>query len=216
MSSVTPPYSTALLVAPLEVPPSALTRAASLAQSRLTVLLHTTQSPRWKITQRALARAYVAAQAPGRILLDVDVLIVDTDGTDQSSLTGVLSRTQNVDIMIRVEDGMCIDLTNVPADWHLLDTLDVKLPSHLESTHLLLLPSTSPRASIKPQDELADSGSDGNPGRGSYPVVALGGTFDHLHAGHKILLGMAVWLASRKLIVGLTGKFFAIIYKHAN
>ena len=38
-----------------------------------------------------------------------------------------------------------------------------------------------------------------------YPVVALGGTFDHLHAGHKILLSMAAWIASQKLIVGITG-----------
>ncbi|KZV84255.1 Nucleotidylyl transferase, partial [Exidia glandulosa HHB12029] len=37
-----------------------------------------------------------------------------------------------------------------------------------------------------------------------FPVVALGGTFDHLHAGHKILLSMAASLASRKLIVGVT------------
>jgi phosphopantetheine adenylyltransferase len=38
-----------------------------------------------------------------------------------------------------------------------------------------------------------------------YPVVALGGTFDHLHAGHKILLSMAAWITSWKLIVGVTG-----------
>ncbi|KAG2019943.1 pantetheine-phosphate adenylyltransferase [Coprinopsis cinerea AmutBmut pab1-1] len=37
-----------------------------------------------------------------------------------------------------------------------------------------------------------------------YPVVALGGTFDHLHAGHKILLSMGAWIASRKVIVGVT------------
>ncbi|EIN07175.1 Nucleotidylyl transferase, partial [Punctularia strigosozonata HHB-11173 SS5] len=35
-------------------------------------------------------------------------------------------------------------------------------------------------------------------------VVALGGTFDHLHAGHKILLSMAAWIASEKIIVGVT------------
>jgi hypothetical protein len=40
---------------------------------------------------------------------------------------------------------------------------------------------------------------------GKYPVVALGGTFDHLHAGHKILLSMAVWITGRKLIVGVSG-----------
>ena len=39
----------------------------------------------------------------------------------------------------------------------------------------------------------------------TYPVVALGGTFDHLHAGHKILLSMAAWIADEKLIVGVTG-----------
>lgn len=39
-----------------------------------------------------------------------------------------------------------------------------------------------------------------------YPVVALGGTFDHLHAGHKILLSMAAWIAKEKVIVGVTGK----------
>ena len=38
-----------------------------------------------------------------------------------------------------------------------------------------------------------------------YPVVALGGTFDHLHSGHKILLTMAASITSRELIVGVTG-----------
>ncbi|KAF7778526.1 hypothetical protein Agabi119p4_2871 [Agaricus bisporus var. burnettii] len=37
-----------------------------------------------------------------------------------------------------------------------------------------------------------------------YPVTAMGGTFDHLHAGHKILLSMAAWITSEKLIVGMT------------
>lgn len=40
-----------------------------------------------------------------------------------------------------------------------------------------------------------------------YPVVALGGTFDHLHAGHKILLSMAAWIADEKVIIGVTGSF---------
>lgn len=38
-----------------------------------------------------------------------------------------------------------------------------------------------------------------------YPVVALGGTFDHLHAGHKILLTMACSLCSQRLVVGVSG-----------
>jgi pantetheine-phosphate adenylyltransferase len=35
-------------------------------------------------------------------------------------------------------------------------------------------------------------------------VAALGGTFDHLHAGHKILLTTGAMLCSEKLIVGVT------------
>ncbi|KAG8807060.1 hypothetical protein FRC17_004671 [Serendipita sp. 399] len=37
-----------------------------------------------------------------------------------------------------------------------------------------------------------------------HAVIALGGTFDHLHVGHKILLSMAAWITERKIIVGVT------------
>ncbi|RKP28025.1 hypothetical protein SYNPS1DRAFT_10836, partial [Syncephalis pseudoplumigaleata] len=37
-----------------------------------------------------------------------------------------------------------------------------------------------------------------------YRHVALGGTFDHLHAGHKILLTMATWLTEDRLFCGVT------------
>ncbi|SCU86373.1 LAFA_0E00342g1_1 [Lachancea sp. 'fantastica'] len=36
-----------------------------------------------------------------------------------------------------------------------------------------------------------------------YSVSALGGTFDHLHDGHKILLSIAAFLTSQRLIVGV-------------
>ena len=39
-----------------------------------------------------------------------------------------------------------------------------------------------------------------------YPVVAIGGTFDHLHAGHKILLSCAAFLTTKKLIVGISAE----------
>lgn len=46
-----------------------------------------------------------------------------------------------------------------------------------------------------------------NPGAkyNSIPVCAVGGTFDHLHDGHKILLIVSAFLTSKKLIVGVTG-----------
>ncbi|EIW69660.1 hypothetical protein TREMEDRAFT_19339, partial [Tremella mesenterica DSM 1558] len=34
--------------------------------------------------------------------------------------------------------------------------------------------------------------------------VALGGTFDHLHPAHKLLLQSSLFLATRKLIIGIT------------
>lgn len=43
--------------------------------------------------------------------------------------------------------------------------------------------------------------------QGEYEVTAMGGTFDHLHAGHKILLTMAAFITSRRLIVGVSGEY---------
>ena len=45
---------------------------------------------------------------------------------------------------------------------------------------------------------LSDSPSDTR-----YDHVALGGTFDHLHVGHKILLSCATWICSKKLTCGV-------------
>ena len=53
-------------------------------------------------------------------------------------------------------------------------------------------------------DELTTTVTDRS-NRPLYSVAAMGGTFDHLHAGHKTLLSMAAWIAEEKLIVGVTG-----------
>ncbi|KAG0378718.1 hypothetical protein BGX24_003005 [Mortierella sp. AD032] len=39
---------------------------------------------------------------------------------------------------------------------------------------------------------------------GQFGDVALGGTFDHLHAGHKILLSMTAWISSHRVVCGVT------------
>lgn len=39
----------------------------------------------------------------------------------------------------------------------------------------------------------------------SFEGVVLGGTFDHLHAGHKILLSVAVIICARYMEIGITG-----------
>ncbi|KAI8866134.1 hypothetical protein GQ42DRAFT_112298, partial [Ramicandelaber brevisporus] len=45
--------------------------------------------------------------------------------------------------------------------------------------------------------------------------IAMGGTFDHLHAGHKILLTMAMWATNAQLFVGVTDDALLVNKKHA-
>ncbi|PWN35711.1 WD40 repeat-like protein [Meira miltonrushii] len=48
-----------------------------------------------------------------------------------------------------------------------------------------------------------------------HEAIALGGTFDHLHVGHKILLSMGCLLATRRIVVGVTGESMLAKKKHA-
>ena len=43
-----------------------------------------------------------------------------------------------------------------------------------------------------------------------FDKTIVGGTFDHIHAGHKILLTMTALLASKTIYVGVTGKYIYI------
>ena len=61
-----------------------------------------------------------------------------------------------------------------------------------------------------------DVSSSNSASRHAMGTVALGGTFDHLHAGHKILLTMACWLASRRVIVGITDDILLKNKKYRN
>ena len=47
-----------------------------------------------------------------------------------------------------------------------------------------------------------------------YDVVAVGGTFDRLHAGHRLLLTAATWAARQKLRIGITGDILLRNKKH--
>ncbi|KAG0262232.1 hypothetical protein BG011_000206 [Mortierella polycephala] len=49
---------------------------------------------------------------------------------------------------------------------------------------------------------------------GQYSDVALGGTFDHLHAGHKILLSMTAWITSHRVVCGVTDDSMLLTKKY--
>jgi hypothetical protein len=84
-----------------------------------------------------------------------------------------------------------------------LDTLST--PNSMSSLPRIVL---QPGPRDTPQLPAATQSS-GHPSQ--FPVAILGGTFDHLHAGHKILLSMGAWIASSKLIVGVTGTFVSTL-----
>ncbi|KAI0672950.1 Nucleotidylyl transferase [Trametes maxima] len=138
----------------------------------------------WDGVQRLLTFVYVqatkVAQDLGNILLDIDVLLRGTADAFPEELVHQADRIFSV----------------VPQD-----TALPPLPAAFETRqdNIIALepdehpPHAPPR--IPPIDPSVPP---------LYPVVALGGTFDHLHAGHKILLSMGAWIARDKLIVGIT------------
>lgn len=72
-----------------------------------------------------------------------------------------------------------------------------ELPIHILESKMSP-PSIDPIASNKTPLPLSNSKI--------YSHVAVGGTFDHLHAGHKILLTMTAWVTGKRLVCGVTGK----------
>lgn len=73
----------------------------------------------------------------------------------------------------------------------------------ITAKHIELIPNiTSPviTTNDKMYKKIISTKNDKN----KYNVSALGGTFDHIHDGHKILLTIAAFVTSDRLIVGLT------------
>lgn len=85
-------------------------------------------------------------------------------------------------------------------------------PSEDNSSNSVEIPARHQKL-IEPEDKWLNIAAEGYTfGDGSsdfldkYDVVAVGGTFDRLHAGHRLLLTAACWAARQKLIIGVTGE----------
>ena len=178
------------------------TRSAhSLAFPEIQGLSHTES---WGPVQRILTFTYVQATKvaweANKIQMQVDVLLKGLNEDLDQDLG------KDMDIVFRVSGGMfgCIPcpLSTLTT---LSDSIAVPLPesiSFLRQSYLRAGEQNPEEQSMTEEGTPLSTASNPPP---FYPVTALGGTFDHLHAGHKILLSMAAYITSQKLIVGITG-----------
>ncbi|KZT26556.1 Nucleotidylyl transferase [Neolentinus lepideus HHB14362 ss-1] len=142
----------------------------------------------WDDVQRLLTYVYVQAtriaQEHDRVLMDVDVLLKGTADKLSEGLGDGMQRLFRIAGEPQFRTQLPRSVTSLPQTW---------LPpgglAYLSSNY------SHPASQTRVCDESLPS---------LYPVVALGGTFDHLHAGHKILLSMSAWIAAEKVIVGVT------------
>lgn len=71
------------------------------------------------------------------------------------------------------------------------------------------LPQTA-RVPFVPKSPLLDLIPEGD----GYASVALGGTFDHLHSGHKLMLSLALLLSQKRTTCGITGSEMLVSKTH--
>ncbi|GJJ12568.1 hypothetical protein Clacol_006811 [Clathrus columnatus] len=172
----------------LHIISSPITTVAKRTRSRLLIiLLHPLfgtgfGTSTWNIIQRLLAHAYIQATAVSHEMNNV---------------------LMNIEVILRPPR---VSLKDMPVDsWNALfhsdDELRFLLPEKI---------STLPSFCVMEESSVAEINVITK--SSTLPVVALGGTFDHLHSGHKILLSMAAWIAEKKdLIESLDERMNAVL-----
>ncbi|KAJ3180640.1 hypothetical protein HDU87_001753 [Geranomyces variabilis] len=148
---------------------------------------------RWHEMQSVLAALYAAAGKAAHErdypVLDVDVIFEEWCGYDPW-----LGDTEDggVAVVGYAEDQAALALVNTR-----------RAKDRLSHLHFIPVPEPDTSAdSSSPATEGAPPASPTQPGH-AYENVAMGGTFDHLHGGHKILLTAAVWLTRQRLVCGV-------------
>lgn len=180
--------------------------ADSSSSSSLTVLLRlppavfsVSRLESWKYIHAILAAIYVTATAyimraldttsssVAHLRLPLDVVILDWCSYDPTSLSSGLQNHFSMDAL-----GNIIHRSRDGDDEMKANTGDLTLLPH---QRLVLSPYFS-------QTSIVASSAASPAVGGAYSDVALGGTFDHLHIGHKILLTAALWITQYRLVCG--------------
>ncbi|SPO41723.1 related to ELP2 - 29 kDa subunit of elongator and elongating RNA polymerase II holoenzyme [Pseudozyma flocculosa] len=147
------------------------------------------------------AQAWAVAVERGKLFVDINVLLVPS-----SRLGTMLPR------LAAASDSVSVDAASIGSLRPALDNARVRfatIAAAKDGGSNEAATAAADASTTTDEDDDADS-----KGFRTYRVAALGGTFDHLHAGHKILLSMAALVASERLIVGVTSD--AMIAKKSN
>ncbi|KAL2919468.1 hypothetical protein HK105_201114 [Polyrhizophydium stewartii] len=140
----------------------------------------------WRPLARALAALYVAAAresfAAGAPLLPVDVVL---DGACGYNVWDFAAERRQVAAL-------------VVAGPHAPPALATAsfLPGNTVAPVVVGAPSV-------PAEPASDGGGADEMHQGAFAHVAVGGTFDHMHAGHRILLTITAWLATERIVCGV-------------
>lgn len=138
----------------------------------------------------------------GRLMLDISVLLLPSSTATSDTSSSILS---SLSLTSTSPSEIEIELISSPADKDLLLSL---IPDKLRDQMKLIFSSPS-SATIQPESKDSVDGKS-NETKVPFPRhggIALGGTFDHLHVGHKILLSMSALVAKDRIVVGVTGEF---------
>ncbi|ORX84955.1 Nucleotidylyl transferase [Anaeromyces robustus] len=176
------------------------------ANKRLDILIHCNEIvdllndnhlwKKWKEVESLLSNFYVMTSQKtyqcGKILLDVNVIfdkwcdydIFIEDSWDILVLTNKNDIEEIEDIN---EQRYNMELSKLKYIYNSFFDVKTETDIEIENTE-------------EPTCFLENNGSN----KDCHPTVALGGTFDHLHNGHKILLSISAWIASKKIICGVS------------
>jgi pantetheine-phosphate adenylyltransferase len=148
----------------------------------------------WHTFQKFLGRVYATLSAAqwsvGRVLMDVEV---GFEGYDlQKRFGGKKVKVINLECKCRSMGGLMIAFMDLPIISKLNQVLGTHEGYTVPISELDLGDKSTPI-----EDPITASSESG------YPTTALGGTFDHLHAAHKLLLHLSLFLTTHKLIVGV-------------
>lgn len=138
---------------------------------------------------------------PDPVVVSVKIAANASASRRQSTLAGIVEEDE--EMAFSDYAGPSHDYTPNSLD---LSIADPKQEEHEQQKRQKLLKSAGIEFdSEKDQDLYFDTLGRDTAVEWEHDVVAVGGTFDHLHDGHRVLLTVAGYLAKECLIVGITG-----------